>query len=160
MKKISLLVLCAICIGLSAPAQAEYTDPNTYAQDKLLNAEAQLAKLNEQKKALNKLIKAVKKDLKAAKTRAKAEKLQSKADGVRSDASTLVEQSGLAVDLPDFMISSGVNAELARNKPLNPEQSDLMFRDGSQTETSSVFFPGSDGIESDVVLPPNVREIK
>lgn len=158
-KKLTSSILVAAVLSCCAfQAQADYNDPATYAQDKLLNAEAQLSKLKEQRKALDKLIKAVKADLKAAKTRAKAEKIQSKADGFRSDASTLVENSGLAVDLPDFMISQGVDAKLT-DRSINPDSSELMFKEDRGSK--SAFFPGrSKGIESDVVLPPNVREIK
>ncbi len=160
MKKLASTLIATLLIG-GLSASADYEDPATYAQDKLLNAEAQLTKLEEQKKAIEKLIKAVKKDLKAAKTRSKAEKLQTKADGLRSDAATLIEQSGVSIELPDFMISQGVDARLAEDIGTSPDKTDLMFK-GRNSERSAAFFPGKSGIESDdnLILPPNVREIK
>lgn len=163
MKNLSLSLSLALAFGLAAPAMAEYESPKTYAQDKLLNAEAQLNRLEEQKNALVKMIKAVKKDLKAAKLRAKAERIQSKADVIRNDATTFVEQSGIAIDLPDLMYSSGVSAELADSTTPNPESTDLMFKDPNQQSKSAAFYPDSSepaGIENDVVLPPSVRDLK
>lgn len=155
MKKFQLLALSFAVLAVATPARADYEDPKTYANDKLLNAEAQLERLKEQKSALEKMIKAVKKDLRAAKTRAKAERLQSQADVIREDAITYVEQSGVAIDLPDLMYSSGVKAELAGTNNITPEKSDLMFE--NKNKEKAVFFPNGGGIENDVVLPPDVK---
>ena len=158
MKKAILVLSGLLVVGSTSlkEVKAQYNDPNSYASDKLLNAEAQLATLQEQEKAIKKLIKAVKQDLKAAKTRAKAERIQGKADALRGDASTQVAQTGLAIELPDFMTSEGVRAKLAKT----PEDTDLNF--GDKSATKSVFFPkgNSGGIENDLILPPDAQNLK
>lgn len=132
MKRITLSSIVALSllgglIATSNPALARYSDPDTYAQDKLANAEAQLTRLKAQKKAIEKLIKAVKSDLKAAKIRVKAEKMQSKADANRMDASTQIEQTGVAVDLPDLMqhtetdVNAGLLEDVAVDSGYNQE---------------------------------------
>lgn len=122
-----------------ASVQAEYEGPETYAQDKLVNAKAQLEKLKEQKKAIEELIRAVRKDLRAAQIRARAEKLQARADVQREDASGLVEQAGVAIDLPNLMTAKGVKAGIIDGAPKN-EDLGLLFKDANNSE-ESVFFP-------------------
>lgn len=133
-------------------------DRQTYALDKLANAQAQLDRLKSQEKALKELIKAVKKDLKAAKIRAKAERIQIEANTKRQDAAVLVEQSGVAVDLPNLMNTRKVDAGLIEYSA-DKDDIDMMFED-EKAKTKSVYFPGSsdgkkvesdyEGIESDM----------
>ena len=112
----------------------------SYALDKLVNAQAQLNKLEAQRQALEKLIRAVKKDLAAAKIRTKAEKIQIQADTARQDAAVLVEQAGVAVDLPNLMTAKDVQAGVLEDK--TKEEIDKMFKDNKKTNQESVFFPG------------------
>lgn len=133
-----------LAIAFLSFTQASFSADNerqNYALDKLVNAQAQLERLETQREALDKLIRAVKKDLRAAKIRAKAESIQLQADAQRKDAAVLVEQSGVAVELPDLMNSKEVNANIAELKAKDPnkENLDLMFDDNENTE--SVFFP-------------------
>ncbi len=134
-------------------AQDEYSDPQMYAQDKLVNAQAQYQRLQNQEKALEKLMAAVKTDLKAAKLRAKAETVQKIADTARQDASMNVEQAGIAVDLPDLMSTKGVQAVAAGAK--EKENIDLMFRDRNKQESASVFFPAGSG--SRTITPEYIK---
>jgi len=142
-KKLLSIGLGLLILLSSAAAQAEdYGNPEIYAQDKLVNATAQLERLKAQEKALEKLIKAVKKDLRAAKLRAKAERVQKLADTARQDASIVIEQSGIAIDLPDLMSAKGVQAGLAQGSESldqTKEDIDLMFKDKQSEE--AVFFP-------------------
>ncbi len=137
MKQIfNLLVL----VGLSTTLPVLAEDPQSYALDKLANAEAQLERLSAQRKAIDQMIRAVREDLRAAKIRAKAEKLQVEADSKRGDATAMVQQAGVAIDLPNLMMadsnSTGVT-EYAAQK----EEIDLMFKDKPKEE--AVFFPAS-----------------
>ncbi len=138
-------------------AQDEYDDPQLYAQDKLVNAQAQYQRLKNQEQALEKLMKAVKKDLRAAKLRAKAEGVQKLADSARQDAALGVEQAGIAVDLPDMMSTKGVQAVAAGTSsgPSSREKEniDLMFRD-RQKQESAVFFPGA---RSKTIAPEYIK---
>jgi hypothetical protein len=131
----------ALFLSINGLGQVLAEDPQSYAMDKLANAQAQLDKLESQKKALNDLTRAVKKDLKAAKIRAKAERLQIEADTARQDASTIVEQSGVAVDLPNLMNTTAVEAGIIEYKP-DEKDIDLMFKD-SEKPSKTVFFPGN-----------------
>ena len=130
------------------PASAE-EGRQTYAQDKLANAQAQLERLKMQKKAINELIVAVKKDLRAAKIRARAERLQIKADTQKQDAGVMISQTGLAVDLPNLLDKKGVAADLASQRDLQDESVDELFR-RTEDQQEAVFFPGgSSNIRSD-----------
>lgn len=117
-------------------------DRQGYALDKLANAQAQLDRLEAQKDALEELIKAVKKDLRAAKIRAKAERIQLQADTKRQDAAVMVEQSGVAVDLPNLMNTKNAQGQVVEYNAQKDEV-DLMFKDKNQ-EQKTVFFPGGD----------------
>lgn len=138
--------------------KAAESEHQTYALDKLANAQAQLDRLKSQEKALKELIGAVKKDLRAAKIRAKAERIQIEANTKRQDAAVLVEQSGVAVDLPNLMNTRSVDAGLVEYSAEN-EDVDMMFED-EKAKTKSVYFPGGSqgkkveseyqGIESDI----------
>ena len=137
-------------------AQDEYNDPQMYAQDKLVNAEAQYQRLKNQEKALQKLMGAVKQDLKAAKLRAKAETVQKIADTARQDASVNVEQAGIAVDLPDLMSTKGVQAVAAGSAMSREKENiDLMFRDRNKQESANVFFPAGSG--SRTIAPEYIK---
>ncbi len=140
MKK-TLSIALALLFSVSSTNLVKADDPQSYALDKLANAQAQLDRLESQKVALNKLMKAVKQDLKAAKIRAKAERLQISADTQRQDAAVLVEQTGVAVDLPNLMAAKDVQAGV---KEYNSDQEDidLMFKD--KAKQKAVFFPGGD----------------
>jgi uncharacterized protein (UPF0335 family) len=138
-RKLSFGLALIISMGTYGLAQAE--DPQTYAMDKLANAQAQLDRLEGQKGALNDLIKAVKKDLKAAKIRAKAERIQIEADTARQDAAVFVEQSGVAIDLPNLMNTRNVEAGIVEYKP-DEKDIDLMFKD-REKPSKAVFFPGN-----------------
>jgi hypothetical protein len=139
--------------SLLPPVCSAENERQSYALDKLVNAQAQLERLEAQKAALDKLIRAVKEDLKAAKIRARAEAIQLQADAKRKDAAVLVEQSGVAVDLPDLMNSKEVNADIAQAKveEVDKENLDLIFNDKQATE--SVFFPASSekGLKADEI---------
>jgi len=150
-----------ICASLTLPGLAnndyDYQEPQTYAQDKLVNAQAQLERLKAQKRAINKLMRAIKKDLKAARIRSKAEKIQLSANNAKQDATIMVEQAGVAVDLPDLMAAKGVEAGLLENTD-KKKDIDLMFKDKEAQE--SVFFPaGSEGagIKNDADLPSYIK---
>ncbi len=138
MRKIVKLGIAVVCSFALHVAKAD--DPQSYALDKLANAQAQLGKLEAQKKALNELIRAVKQDLRAAKIRTKAERLQVNADTKRQDAVSLVQQAGVAVDLPNLMATKGTDAGVMEYA--NKEDIDLMFKDKQKQQT--VFFPGGD----------------
>ena len=166
MKKLLLFVL-ALLFSISSVNLAMAEDPQSYALDKLANAQAQLERLKAQKIALNKLTRAVKQDLKAAKIRAKAERLQISADTERQDAALLVEQTGVAVDLPNLMATKGVTAGVMEYNA-DQEDIDLMFKD--KTKQKAVFFPGGDagrkiqpsnskvaGIESDTTSSSYIK---
>ncbi len=140
MKKPFLFVL-ALLFSVGSVNLAQADDPQSYALDKLANAQAQLDRLKTQKIALDKLTKAVKEDLKAAKIRAKAERLQISADTKRQDAAVLVEQTGVAVDLPNLMATKGVQAGVMEYDS-DKEDIDLMFKD--KAKQKAVFFPGGD----------------
>ena len=118
-------------------------DRQGYALDKLANAQAQLDRLEAQKKALTELIRAVKKDLKAAKIRAKAERIQLEADTKRQDAAVMVEQSGVAVDLPNLMNTKKTEGTIVEFDAAK-DDIDLMFKDKNTTDEKTVFFPGGD----------------
>jgi seryl-tRNA synthetase len=122
----------------------EVKAPHDYAADKLANADAQLTKLIEQRNALNSLIKAVKKDLKAAKIRAKAEEIQTKANVAKQDAEFMLEQSGVAIDLPDLtaktpIIPSTLLEDVSTKTPSS-------FNEDSFDKVDSVFFPSNNSI--------------
>lgn len=134
-KYLSFSLALLVSAGSFAPS---FADPQVYAQDKLANAQAQLDKLVSQREALNKLIKAVRKDLRAAKIRSKAENIQVQADTDRQDAAVLVEQAGVAVELPNLMATKSVQSTMTSSK----DDIDLMFRD--QKQPKAVFFPGGD----------------
>lgn len=140
MRYFLLLLFCLSSTVIFAANNNDSPDiQNTYAMDKLANAEAQLNKLKSQRKAINELIQAVSKDLQAAKIRAKAEKLQAKADTERVNAAGLVEQTGLAIDLPNLMNESTRPIERSARKN---DELDLMFKDKG-SKSASVFFPGN-----------------
>ncbi|MDD9898728.1 MAG: hypothetical protein OXU45_06995 [Candidatus Melainabacteria bacterium] len=157
-KKVLVLALL-FSVGSLSAVKAE--DRQGYALDKLANAQAQLDRLLAQKDALNKLIKAVKKDLRAAKIRAKAEEIQLKADTERQDAAVMVEQTGVAVDLPNLMATKGVKAGLVEYDKDN--EVEMMFEDNAKEK--AVFFPGGDagktvnpsGISNDADLPDYIK---
>jgi|GEM_PF-3034501 len=148
------LIFISVIGSPAARAQDEYNDPQMYAQDKLVNAEAQYERLKNQEKALQKLMGAVKKDLKAAKIRAKAERIQISANTARQDASVNVEQAGIAVDLPDLMSTKGVQA-VAAGSAKEKENIDMMFRDRNKQESASVFFPAGSG--SKTIAPEYIK---
>ncbi len=150
------LIFISIINSPAVYAQDEYNDPQMYAQDKLVNAEAQYQRLKNQKAALEKLMGAVKKDLKAAKLRAKAETVQKVADTARQDASVNVEQAGIAVDLPDLMSTKGVQAVAAGSAMSREKENiDLMFRDRNKQEAANVFFPAGSG--SRTIAPEYIK---
>lgn len=151
------LIFISVISPLTSYAADDYNDPQIYAQDKLVNAQAQYQRLKNQKDALEKLMGAVKKDLKAAKLRAKAETVQKVADTARQDASVGVEQAGIAVDLPDLMSTKGVQAVAAGSTTIDPnrENIDLMFRDRNKQESASVFFPA--GSSSKTIAPEYIK---
>ncbi len=153
------LIFISVISPLTVCAQDEYNDPQIYAQDKLVNAEAQYQRLKNQEKALQKLMGAVKQDLKAAKIRAKAERIQVSANTARQDASVNVEQAGIAVDLPDLMPTKGVQAVAAGSRTVDAnrekENIDLMFRDRNKQESASVFFPAGSG--SRTIAPEYIK---
>jgi len=154
MNKVLKIAFIALASGsFLLPALAN--DHQSYALDKLANAEAQLDKLVIQKKALNDYIKAVRKDLKAARIRARAERIQLEADTDRQDAAALVEQSGVAVDLPNMMTAKGVQAGLLDNNEYKAEHVESMFKDRNKEATKSVYFPG--GSKGKKVEPINPR---
>ena len=138
--------------------KAAVGEHQSYALDKLANAQAQLDRLKTQEKALKELIGAVKKDLRAARIRAKAERIQIEANTKRQDAAILVEQSGVAVDLPNLMNTRSVDAGLIEYSA-DKDDVEMMFED-EKTKTKSVYFPGGSkgkkveteyqGIESDI----------
>lgn len=141
MKKISYLALAF----LSAASMSVSADQHqSYALDKLANAQAQLERLEHQKKAINSLIKAVKKDLRAARIRAKAERLQLEADTVRQDAIVMVEQTGVAVDLPNLMTAKGVDAGLVE---YDQNKEDIERELGQSQSERSVYFPSGRKVE-------------
>lgn len=135
-KHLSIGLALLISTSTFAPS---FADPQVYAQDKLANAQAQLDKLVSQREALDKLIRAVRKDLRAAKIRSKAENIQVQADTDRQDAAMLVEQAGVAVELPNLMATKTVQSTVTSS---NKSDIDLMFRD--QKQPKAVFFPGGD----------------
>lgn len=139
-KLLSFALAAGIAFTASAAnAESDYNNPESYAQDKLVNAQAQLDRLTAQKKALNKLILAVKRDLKAAKIRAKAERVQQMANTNKEDAAVLIEQAGIAVDLPDLMQAKDVQAGLAKGN--DKENIDAMFKDKNSQASEAVFYP-------------------
>lgn len=141
MKKISCFSLAIISALSIYGAQAN--QHQSYALDKLANAQAQLERLENQKDAINQLIKAVKKDLRAAKIRAKAERLQMEADTVRQDAVVMVEQTGVAVDLPNLMTAKGVDAGIIEYD----EDADDIKRELEKNSERSVYFPSGRKVE-------------
>jgi uncharacterized protein (UPF0335 family) len=143
MKKISCFAL-AIAFSANSFLTAKANEHQSYALDKLANASAQLERLENQKKAINELIKAVKKDLRAARIRAKAERLQLEADTVRQDAVVMVEQTGVAVDLPNLMTAKGVDAGIIEYN----ENADDINRELKKNESErSVYFPSGRKVE-------------
>jgi len=146
--------LSVFASSMSLLAQ-EAKAPQDYAADKLANAEAQLTKLIEQRNALNTLIKAVKKDLKAAKIRAKAEEIQVKANAERQDAEFMIEQSGVAIDLPDLTAKKPVPAaplleDISATAPLS-------FPEDSFDKVDSVFFPSNSNNSKKKDLPYYIK---
>lgn len=141
MKKISCLSLALISAFSIYSASAD--QHQSYALDKLANAQAQLERLKGQRKAVDELIRAVKKDLRAAKIRAKAERLQMEADTVRQDAVVMVEQTGVAVDLPNLMTAKGVDAGIIEYD----ENADDINRTMKNTSERSVYFPSGRKVE-------------
>ena len=139
--KRSYLLASVLLLSIGSVNLAQADDPQSYALDKLANAQAQLDRLKSQKIALEKLTKAVKEDLRAAKVRAKAERLQISADTKRQDAAVMVEQTGVAVDLPNLMATKGVQAGVMEYNS-NKEDIDAMFQD--KAKQKAVFFPGGD----------------
>jgi len=158
---LALLFSANVSLNVSA-AEGEH---QSYALDKLANAQAQLDRLKSQKRALKQLIGAVKKDLKAAKIRAKAERIQIQANTKRQDAAVMVEQSGVAVDLPDLMNTRNVDAGLVEYSA-NKDDVDKMFKD-KKSKTKAVYFPGGsegkrvesgyEGIDSDSEMPDYIK---
>jgi hypothetical protein len=141
MKKISCFTLAFLSAITIFAAQAN--EHQSYALDKLANAQAQLDRLQNQKKAINELMKAVRKDLQAAKLRAKAERLQMDADTVRQDAVVMVEQNGVAVDLPNLMTAKDVDAGIVEYD----KNADDMNRIMKNTSERSVYFPSGRKVE-------------
>lgn len=141
MKKISCLSLAFLSALTIYSAKAD--QHQSYALDKLANAQAQLQRLENQKDAVNQLIKAVKKDLRAAKVRAKAERLQLEADTVRQDAIVMVEQTGVAVDLPNLMTAKGVDAGIIEYDA----DADDVNRELQRRSEKSVYFPSGRKVE-------------
>lgn len=141
MTNIALVILCATSFTVAKANQHQ-----SYALDKLANAQAQYDRLQQQKKAINQLLKAVKKDLKAAQVRAKAERLQIDADTTRQDAVVMVEQTGVAVDLPNLMSAKGVEAGIIEYD----ENTDEIDRElNKNTSEKSVYFPGGRTVQPD-----------
>ncbi len=143
--KLGLAILTSATIGLPSLADGTTTstDPQSYALDKLQNAQAQLDKLQTQRRAVDNLIQAVKKDLRAAKMRAKAERIQLEADSQRQDAALIVQQNGVAVDLPNLMTAKGVQAGVVEYQP-DTNEIEMMFKDKNSADGKTVFFPGGD----------------
>lgn len=159
--RIGLAILTSTIVSSAAKADSTNSntvntnnEPQAYALDKLANAQAQLDKLVAQREALDNLIRAVRKDLRAAKMRAKAERIQVQADSDRQDASILVQQNGVAVDLPNLMTAKGVQAGIVEYQP-DPTEIELMFRDKNSTTNKTVFFPGGDAGKK--IEPSNIR---
>ena len=143
MKKISCLTL-ALLFSANSFFAAKADQHQSYALDKLANAQAQLERLQGQRKAIDELIRAVKKDLRAAKIRAKAERLQMEADTVRQDAVVMVEQTGVAVDLPNLMTAKGVDAGIIEYD----ENADNINRELKEKNPErSVYFPSGRKVE-------------
>ena len=154
MKRSYLLLVLTLLFSIGSINLAQADDPQSYALDKLANAQAQLDRLKTQKTALEKLTQAVKEDLKAAKIRAKAERLQISADTKRQDAAVMVEQTGVAVDLPNLMATKGVQAGIMEYNS-DKEDIDLMFKD--KAKQKAVFFPGGDAGRT--VQPSNSKVV-
>lgn len=146
-----LSIALAIILSGSLSVSAADNNHQSYALDKLANAQAQLDRLKSQETAIKDLIKAVKKDLKAAKIRAKAERVQLEADTLRQDAIVSVEQSGVAVDLPNLMTAKGVQAGL-KEYEAEKDEVEMMFKDNNAS-TKSVYFPG--GSQGKKIEPSN-----
>jgi len=142
MKKISCLALALISAATMSVAKAD--EHQSYALDKLANAQAQLERLQNQQEAIKELIKAVKKDLRAAKIRAKAERLQMEADTVRQDAVVMVEQTGVAVDLPNLMTAKGVDAGIIE---YDENMDDINREIKTKNSERSVYFPSGRKVE-------------
>lgn len=136
----------ALLVSTSTYGMALADDPQTYAMDKLANAQAQLDQLKAQKLALSKLTKAVKQDLRAAKIRAKAERIQISADTSRQDAAVMIEQSGVAVDLPNLMAARQVQGGILEyeNDTNSKSSKTTVGKAAKQKNESEVFFPGGD----------------
>lgn len=134
----------------------EVKKPETYAADRLANAQAQLDALYEQKNALNSLIKAVKKELRAAKIRAKAEAIQNEADTELQDAEFLIEQSGVSVALPD-VAAPRVNEPMLEDISAKVDGTNDIFPEESFDEVDSVFFPGVNSNKKKKDLPYYVK---
>lgn len=141
MKKISCL---ALLLSLLAFPAAKANEHQSYAIDKLANAQAQLDRLKNQRDAIDELMKAVRKDLKAAKIRAKAERLQIEANTVRQDAIVMVEQTGVAVDLPNLMTAKGVDAGILE---YDETQDDIDRVIKNSNPERSVYFPSGRKVE-------------
>jgi hypothetical protein len=145
-------------------AQAGDNDHQTYALDKLANAQAQLDRLTMQEKAIRQLKSAVRKDLRAARIRAKAERIQLEANTQKQDAAVMVEQSGVAVDLPNLMNTRKVGGGLIEYSA--DEEVERMFND-NRPKTKSVYFPGGSkgkkveaeyqGLNSDSDIPDYIK---
>lgn len=157
-KFLSLGLAVLLSANTLTSVKAAEGEHQTYALDKLANAQAQLDRLKSQEQALKQLIQAVKKDLRAARIRAKAERIQIEANTKRQDAAVLVEQSGVAVDLPNLMNTRDVNGGLIEYSA-DKDEVDQMFKD-TKSKTKSVYFPGGSqgkkvesqyqGIDSDI----------
>ena len=152
MKKISCFVLALLFSTNTFVAQAD--QHQSYALDKLANAQAQLERLKNQKKAINELMKAVKKDLRAAKIRAKAERLQLEADTVKQDAIVMVEQTGVAVDLPNLMTATDVEAGIIEYDS-NRDDVDREIRNSNPQR--SVYFPSGRKESNTSDLPDYIK---
>jgi Skp family chaperone for outer membrane proteins len=159
-KRLLVLSLTALisCSGLAAKAAPATINTNdTYAMDKLANAQAQLNRLKSQRKAIDQLIQAVQKDLRAAQIRAKAEKIQLQADNDKQNAAAVIEQTGLAIDLPNLMTAEGTTQANLIEKKAIKDDLDMMFKDkGSSPKSASVFFPG--GSSGRKVEPLNAKK--
>lgn len=142
-QNLGLAILGSVVLSCSTLAETGSGDPQSYAMDKLANAQAQLDKLQMQRQAIDNLMRAIRKDLRAAKIRAKAERLQVEADSQRQDAAMLVQQNGVAVDLPNLMAAKGVQAGVVEYQP-DANEIEMMFKNKNSTDGKTVFFPGGD----------------
>jgi hypothetical protein len=162
-KLLSMALLFSLSYSI-LPSKAADNEHQTYALDKLANAQAQLDRLTMQEKAIRQLKGAVRKDLRAARIRAKAERIQLEANTQKQDAAVMVEQSGVAVDLPNLMNTRKVDGGIIEYSA--DDDVERMFND-TKPKTKSVYFPGGSkgkkvqsgyqGLDNDSDIPDYIK---